>query len=133
MTPMSRALGAVALLFMLLPGAKASGPPAVQEEAAYLIVFVEGSGCAFYRNGTAYDSVRAAAHLRQKYAAVDVTGAIKSAEMFIDKVASRSSMTGWPYEVVCTGHPRIAVADWLREALARFRASEASREPRDAR
>jgi hypothetical protein len=120
------------MLLAALQGAQAEAPPVAQVETAYLIAFVEASGCVFYRNGSAYDSVQAASHLREKFAAVSAAGSVRSAELFIDKVASRSSLTGLPYAVSCAGSERRAAADWLREALARFRARGASRELHDA-
>ena len=124
--------GAVALWLALLSGAGAQSPSVAQVETGYLVGLVEASGCTFIRNGMAYDAVRAAAHLREKSAMVAATGAIGTTEAFIERVATRSSLTGRLYEVSCVGHERVATAGWLREALARYRASGASRASRDA-
>ena len=105
----------------------AASPSEQQREVHYLLEFIEGSGCEFYRNGTAYDAVRAAAHLRDKYLALDATGGIPTAEAFIDRIASRSSLTGRNYEVRCAGQDRMWTAPWLREALARLRGNGAPR------
>jgi hypothetical protein len=127
------AIGALILLLALVPGARSAAPSVAQTESRYLIAFVKDSGCAFYRNGTEYDAGRAASHLQDKFAAVEMTGEITTAEVFIEKVATRSNLTGRPYEVSCSGQARIAVAQWLRDALVRYRENGASRDSRDAR
>jgi hypothetical protein len=109
----------------------AAPPSTAQVETDYLLRFVERSGCEFYRNGAAYDAVRAASHLRDKYAALKASGQVTTAEAFIDQVASRSSITGRPYEVLCPGHARVETAQWLRDALGSYRISGPSRETRD--
>jgi hypothetical protein len=133
MTVRSRTLLALVASFALLLSAGAAPPTTALAETRYLIEFVEGSGCEFYRNGTRYDAARAGSHLRDKYTAVAAAGEIGTAEVFIEKVASRSSLTGRPYEVSCAGHERVLVADWLREELYRYRMKGASRDSRDAR
>jgi Family of unknown function (DUF5329) len=124
---------AMALLCILAPRIDAAEPPVPQEEVPYLIGAVEMSGCAFYRNGARYDAVRAAAHMREKYALVGERGVIASGEVFIDKVATRSALTGLAYEIECPGRERLELAVWLRDVLARHRANGAPRELRGTR
>ena len=50
---------------------------------------------------------------------------ITSAESFIDKVASRSNASGYPYLVRCGNDPAMESGAWFREALLRFRNAEA--------
>jgi hypothetical protein len=50
-----------------------------------------------------------------------VRSRIDSADVFVERVASASSMTGEAYRVDCAGRTRPA-RDWLREELARYRA-----------
>ncbi len=100
-------------------------PTEPQAEIAYLLGFVEASGCDFYRNGTRYSAIQAGAHLRQKYAVLMSSGKPAATDAFIDKVATRSSLTGVPYEVRCAGTARVVVAVWLREELARYRTKRA--------
>ena len=47
--------------------ARAEPPINVPIEVNFLLGYIEGSGCEFYRNGTWYDSQAAQAHLRDKY------------------------------------------------------------------
>jgi hypothetical protein len=101
-----------------------AGPPAVvYAEVDYLLAKIAGSGCAFNRNGTWYDAARAVAHLQLKYAYLAERGAIKSTEDFIEKAASRSSMTGHLYWIQCDGMATVASGPWLRSQLAAYRES----------
>ena len=126
----SQAVFATVASLAILSGAFAAPPSVVRAETEYLLGYIEASGCDFYRNGSRYDAARAGAHLRGKYAAI---GQVATAEAFIDKMASRSSLSGQPYEVSCAGQGRVMTAPWLREALARYRANWAPRDSRGAR
>ena len=128
-----REILAIVALLALGFGTAAAEPPVAQVEIDYLLGFIEGSGCAFYRNGSRYDAMQAGSHLREKYAALAAADRIATSDVFIDKVASQSSLTGRPYEVECAGHGRMLTAPWLRAALARFRTEGAPRDLRDAR
>ena len=132
MTATSRVLGALAMSLALVAHASDLPPSASQAETAYLLAFIEASNCEFYRNGTGYDGTRAGSHLRDKFAAVRGRDGDLTAEEFIEKVASISSLTGRPYQVSCAGRDRVLLGPWLREALARYRKNGASRESRDA-
>jgi hypothetical protein len=64
----------------------------------YLITKVEKlEGAKFYRNGTWYDATAAASHLRMKREKAGK--AIKTANDFINRIASESSMTGEAYKI----------------------------------
>jgi hypothetical protein len=117
----------------LVARAGAVPPSAAQAETAYLIAVVEASTCEFYRNGTGYGGARAGSHLRDKYAVVLAGDRELTADAFIDKVASKSALTGRPYQVSCAGQERVSLGPWLREVLARYRTNGAPRESRDAR
>jgi Family of unknown function (DUF5329) len=123
---------AVAACLALLPSAAAAPPAAAQDETAFLLGLVEGSDCDFYRNGTRYDGARASSHLRDKFAVAVASGNALTADTFIEKVASTSSVTGRPYEVSCAGHERESMAAWLRAALASYRENRAPRAARGA-
>jgi hypothetical protein len=93
-----------------------------QTEIDYLLDFVEISGCEFYRNGSWYDSVRAQEHLRKKYDYLSARDRIVTAEDFIAKAASESSLSGIAYEIRCGGGcTSIATSEWLLAVLARYR------------
>ena len=88
------------------------------EEIASLLLFIEQSGCTFVRNGNHYDSVKAREHIEKKYAYYKER--ITSAEDFIFYSATKSSITGEPYMVICNG-VNMATSDWLNAELAELR------------
>jgi len=105
-----------------LPPVLAQPVKAAQTEINYLLDFVEISGCEFYRNGSWYDSVRAQEHLRKKYDYLSAQDRIVTAEDFIAKAASESSLSGMPYEIRCGGGcTSMATSEWLLAVLARYR------------
>ena len=109
------------LLLGLAPVARAEPPKTAQMEVSFLLGFIEGSGCAFYRNGTWYDSRAAQAHLRDKYDYLAARNLINSGEDFIDRAATQSSFSGQPYQVKCNGGALIKSSQWLRDELVRLR------------
>jgi hypothetical protein len=111
---------------------QAAPPPIAQAEINYLLEFVEHSGCEFFRNGTWYDAKTARAHLKSKYELLSASDRISSTEDFIDKAATSSSLSGRPYQVRCGGGEPITSAQWLREALNRYRPHDAPRDTRGA-
>jgi hypothetical protein len=95
----------------------------VQAEVDSLLASVEASACSFYRNGSWHDSKAAVAHLRDKYDYLVVRNLIVTTEDFIERAASRSSISGQAYEVKCGDHAAMESARWLREKLALLRAT----------
>jgi hypothetical protein len=118
-----RSTMALALMLGLLqvPVARAEPPARVQAEVNFLLGYIEGSGCAFYRNGTWHDSKAAQAHIRDKYKYLAARNLINTTEEFIEKAATESSFTGLAYEVRCNGGAPLTSNLWLRDELARLR------------
>jgi hypothetical protein len=112
----------------MMPVARGAPPALAQSEINYLLEFVEASGCAFYRNGSWYDSKRAQAHLRDKYDWLAARDQIVTAEDFIEKAATKSSLSGRPYWVSCGGGAPMTSNQWLRDELARYRTYRADGE-----
>ncbi|MDD5389620.1 MAG: DUF5329 domain-containing protein [Gallionellaceae bacterium] len=104
--------------------AHAEPPVGVQAEVNFLLGYVEGSGCAFYRNGTWHDSKEAQAHLRDKYQWLAARNLINTAEDFIERAATESSFTGLDYKVKCNGGTTITSNQWLRDELLFMRTNE---------
>jgi|ERR1017187_9017855 hypothetical protein len=117
------AMGAV-LMLGLAPVAHAELPTTAQMEVNFLLGYVEGSGCKFYRNGTWYDSKEAQSHLRDKYIYLVAGNLVNTTEEFIERAATESSLSGEPYAVRCNGGPAITSNRWLRDELTRFRTSQ---------
>lgn len=115
-------MGSVLMLGLLLvPAARAEPPTNVQIEVNFLLGYVEGAGCEFYRNGTWHDSKAAQAHLRDKYKYFVARNLINTTEDFIERAATESSFSGQPYKVRCNGGAPVTSNQWLRDELARFR------------
>jgi hypothetical protein len=122
---MSRGFIAATVLSLLicLPATVQGGPArGVQIEVDFLLGFVEESGCDFYRNGTWHTPAAARAHLRQKYDFLAARDMIQTTEDFIEKAASKSSLSGDPYQVKCKSGAATNSGPWLRGELERFRA-----------
>jgi hypothetical protein len=121
----------VAVLCIILQAARAAPPPAATLEINHLLGLIEHSSCEFFRNGTWYDAQRAAAHLRTKYEALAASGQIGSAEDFIDKAASGSSVSGQAYLIRCGGGAPMTTRQWFSAALARYRGTSGKVSVRD--
>lgn len=105
--------------------AHAAGPSAdTQREIAHLLDYLGNSGCDFYRNGSWHPASEARAHVAVKYDYLLRRGWVKTAEDFIARAASKSSMSGSTYQVRCPGTPAVASGTWLSQELARYRAQK---------
>ena len=119
---MRLSMGPVLVAVLLsVPVARAEPPLNVQIEVNFLLGYIEGSGCEFYRNGTWKDSKSAQAHIRDKYKYLMTRNLIDTTEDFIERAATESSFIGQPYEVRCNGNAIVSSNQWLRYELARFR------------
>jgi hypothetical protein len=112
---------ALMLGLLSVPVARAAPPTSVQIEVNFLLGYLEGSRCEFYRNGTWHDSKAAQAHLRDKYKYLVVSNLVNTTEQFIARAVTESSITGQPYQVRCNGGATVTSSQWLRDKLARFR------------
>jgi hypothetical protein len=119
---------AIALLAAAAPQmARADGPGRdAQKEVSHLLQYLEASKCAFYRNGTWHDSHEARVHLEQKYTNLKSGSGAISAEDFVARAATASSISGTPYLVRCDGKEPVASANWLEAELRRYRATSTS-------
>lgn len=90
-----------------------------QAKIESLITTIESlSDATFVRNGSEYNAKNAAKFLRGKWDANKKD--IKTANDFIDKVATKSSTTGKPYMIRPKGAAEIACADFLKTALKKL-------------
>ncbi len=97
------------------PGAQA------QREIALLIGSLDGSQCRFQRNGSWHDAAEARAHLQRKYDYLLKKDKVDSAEQFIERAASQSSMSGKPYRIQCPGQSEQTAAAWFGARLQALR------------
>ncbi|MEO8365083.1 MAG: DUF5329 domain-containing protein [Pseudoxanthomonas sp.] len=98
------------------PSAKAKA------EIAGLLGALSSSGCRFQRNGSWHDATAARAHLQRKYDYLIEHDKVDTAEQFIQRAASRSSMSGRAYRVQCGAKEQDA-AHWFDGQLVRLRKS----------
>lgn len=105
----------------------ASLPAAAQAEIETLLARLAASDCQFRRNGSWHTAVEAQAHLRRKLDVLADKGRVASAEQFIERAASQSSVSGQAYLVKCGSQPPVASGVWLRAELQALRAARSAR------
>jgi len=103
---------------MCLPLLVASSQADTATEIEHLFEYIASSGCIFIRSGNGHDNAAAVAHLRMKY--THAKRWVKTTEDFIRYTATKSSMTGRPYKVICDD-VETPTAQWLTNELERFR------------
>jgi len=88
----------LALLLCLIPITAHAREAKQDARIEHLIGGVESlKGAVFIRNGTEYDTKAAGSHLRMK---LEKAGdKVKTAEEFIEGIASKSSTSGKPYQI----------------------------------
>ncbi len=106
--------------------------PAAKVEIEYLLSAIESSDCRFYRNGAWYDAKAATAHLRGKYETLAARGLIGDTDDFIDRAATKSSLSGRDYAIKCEGIAEMSSRQWLTNLLVAYRAAHASAPHRDS-
>jgi Family of unknown function (DUF5329) len=114
------------LLFLSLLAAVCSAAPlspAARAEIDALMTRLEASGCEINRNGTWYPAADARSHLLTKLGYLEERGAVQNAEQFIERAASRSSMSGRAYLIRCGDQPPTETGTWLALQLQAMRAS----------
>jgi cell division septum initiation protein DivIVA len=101
-------------------GAQAAVDAKAQQEITQLLDFVEHSGCQFIRNGSEYPAAEARAHLQKKLNYLENKDMVSSAEDFIERAATKSSMSGQRYQVDCPAGKQDS-STWLTNELKRLR------------
>ncbi len=112
----------IAMLFCVQQVYAASLPPSARGEIESLLSRLASSGCQFKRNGSWHTAVEAQAHLRRKLDYLENKGAIASAEQFIERAATQSSISGKQYQVQCGNHTPVPSSQWLHTELQALRA-----------
>ena len=109
-----RSLLLLVVFFSSANGAVGSqGDP--QEEIDALLTAVGDSGCTFIRNGKFYGAEKAESHLRMNYKRGRRHAT--TAEDFIRRLASRSSVSGKDYLIQCDGAGTVTSESWFTERL----------------
>jgi hypothetical protein len=115
----------IVIALVSMAAAHAAPAPVAKAEIEYLLSAVASSDCRFYRNGTWYDAKAAAAHLRLKYESLAARELIRDTEDFIDRAATKSSLSGRDYAIKCEGLAEVSSRQWLIEVLASYRLAHA--------
>ncbi len=111
----------LAALLLATPVAQAAPGADARREIPQLISSLDGSQCRFQRNGRWYDGSDARAHLQRKYDYLLKKDMVDSAEQFIERAASQSSMSGKAYRIQCPGQPEQTAAAWFGARLQALR------------
>ena len=108
----------IGLLLLPLPAGAGEVPDRQREQARItaLLDAVERSGAQFIREKKAYSAVEGRKHLQRKLR--HAGDRVKTAEQFIEGIASRSSTTGRPYIVKLPSGEQMETGPWLRQRLA---------------
>ncbi|QMV75465.1 DUF5329 domain-containing protein [Comamonas piscis] len=125
--PWTQALATACLLFSLTAGAQTTSGASketTEREIQSLFKALQQSGCDFARNGQWYSASEASAHLERKYSYLQKKALAPTAEDFIARAASQSSMTSKPYLVRCPGQPELRSQQWFEAQLAKTRTAQ---------
>ena len=121
MSPRILVLAAAAMLAVAAPAARAAPTPEARAEIHHLLDHLSTSSCEFWRNGTWHDAAAARKHLERKHAWLEKRALADTAELFIERAASKSERSGKPYQVKC-GQATVDAASWFTIELERWRA-----------
>jgi hypothetical protein len=116
---MMRLLLAALLLALASLQIAPAAEPATNPEITELLRYVEQADARFIRNGSAYSAKEGADHLRAKLAKAG--GKVKTAEDFIEGIASKSYLSGEKYLVKFRDGHTEPTGDWLRAHLTAVR------------
>jgi hypothetical protein len=87
-----------------------------REKIERLLAAIQSAeGDVFIRNGAEHSARDAAEHLRSKWQAAGE--AVKTAEEFIDKIGTKSSLSGEAYRVRLANGNEVPASEYLREKL----------------
>lgn len=119
---------ALVVALALSASAWAAPTPQAKREIDALIDGLGGSGCQFERNGRWYDAKTAQAHLQRKYDYLRKRDLADTAELFIERAATGSSMSGKPYRVRC-GSAVEPSKSWFERRLRELRGNRSGHAP----
>ena len=98
-----------------------SAQPTTEQEIQHLLNYVKTTPCQYERNGDLHAGKDAIKHIQKKYDYFE--DEIQSSEDFIKYSATKSTISGRKYHVICKNKSKQESAAWLLEELKRFRAA----------
>jgi hypothetical protein len=90
-------------------------------EIDHLLNFVINSSCKINRNGKIHEGSKATSHIQKKYEYFKDD--IKTTEQFIELSATKSTMSGNYYIVICGDNKPFKTKVWLLKELKSYRES----------
>ena len=90
-----------------------------QQEIDHLLNYVESTPCQYERNGTLHNGRMARGHIEMKYN--HYRKKVRTAEDFIKYSATRSSISGSQYQIICPNAEAVNASDWLQVELNQYR------------
>ena len=119
---MTRLIFILTLLFAgILTHTHAAEPVTAKAEIAHLFATLEASNCQFNRNGTWHSAKEASAHLATKYKYLQDKDLVPTAEKFIERAATESSLSGKAYQIKCADGVVQPSAPWFQAILLKYR------------
>jgi hypothetical protein len=109
-------------LFLSTASLALAAEPLTNPEITWLLQYMEKADVKFIRSGKEYTPKEGAEHLRAKLGKAG--GKVKTAEDFIEGIASKSYLNGDEYLVKFPDGKTRPTGPWLKEALARHRAQK---------
>ena len=94
------------------------------DEIDHLLIYVENTECQYERNGKLHAGMNSVEHIKKKYNYFK--SKIDSAEKFIELSATKSTMSGKFYMVLCKGKPEIKSQEWLLQELKSYRSKNSN-------
>jgi len=94
----------------------------IQTEINHLLAYLENSECQYERNGKIHSGKDTVAHVKKKYDYFK--SKIDSAEKFIEYSATKSTLSGKYYMVLCQDSPKLKTQDWLLQELKNYRSND---------
>ena len=91
------------------------------QEVGQLFSALKESNCEFSRNGSWYSAEKASEHLQRKYDYLLKKRLVTTTESFIDLAATKSSMSGKPYQVRCGKTAPVSSSSWFKSQLNAIR------------
>lgn len=108
------------LIVLSIPMVGAAQGDIEKRKIEFLLNQIENQkGATFWRNGSSYSPKQAADHLRMKWEKAGKS--IRAAKDFIEKIASRSSMSGKAYEIEFADGTKTETKAFLSKKLAEWK------------
>ena len=118
LAPYSMKITALTLLALLASGAVAQTPSSkTTQEVGQLFAALKQSNCEFSRNDSWHNAQKASEHLQRKYDYLLKKRLVTTTESFIELAATKSSMSGKPYQVRCGKTAPISSNSWFKSQL----------------